>query len=319
MVSRRFLKTQIKLQHAISGRPVRRLAGCFLHPADQQLLARLTAPQTYQAVECAARGEIFIHWFYCEREGELMTPCERFHLNMLLHFNVPNRVKAIHLRCAARGEVTDAMRNMVRALSAGHATVDFRMVEPKACWELETFQEAVEYALQTGDFVYYAHFKGVSRFAGASRSQAFSSDLDICFWSYLMYSALFEAPEDAKAVGPLPHRGITKSYMSKDISWSCIPDRERAFHYSGSFQAFSGQHLRACLEARGLGTPEKRQALLWAGDPYTVEMFLSLVVPQQDVWSLSTADYKSTWGMYTVYSSHHFQSYRERFVQLFKE
>lgn len=254
---------------------------------DHSLLDRLTSPnETRMAVKCDPKGSLFIHWFYRDRVEDRLGMCEIFHLNMLRYFNVMDRVDAIHIRCAWDGEMTDAMREAVRWLECGHAKVDFRVVRQKDSWEHDTIKEAAECAIRTGEFVYYTHFKGVTRvpdplFGGSVRGGY--GALDIYYWSWLMYWALFNAPEDAIAVGPMLRNGINKSYSYSniDISWSAL--KGELYHYVGSFQGFDGAELGRRLGKMGLGDISARARKLWIGDRYTVEMFLSLVFGRGDV------------------------------------
>lgn len=237
------------------------------------------------------RGELFIHWFYRDRKSDRLSRCEIFHLNMLQYFNVLDRVKVIHIRCASPNlSPTAAMLHAIEILSAGKAVVDFKCVLPKPSWEHDTIKEAAEYAAETGEFVYYTHFKGVSRVTdslfGSSRGGC--GDLDIFYWSWLLYSILFGAPSYAKAIGPLYRCGVNKSYEQGrsryGIAWSALRGRP-PHHYAGSFQGFDGSFLKKKFKQLGLEHHADRESKLWVQDAFTVEMFLSLVFDCSEVYS----------------------------------
>lgn len=257
--------------------------------ADKLLLGRLTTLNAYRMpVYASPKGELFIHWFYRERKEDLLGRCEIFHLNMLRYFNVMDRVNVIHIRCASNGPTTQAMKVAVVFLSCGHAQIDFRIVPQADSWEHDTIKEAAEHALATGEFVYYTHFKGVSRvedplFAGSTR-QGYGA-LDIFYWSWLLYCGLFLAPENVRAIGPMLRNGINKtySYNSFDISWSAL--RGDLYHYVGSFQGFDGKALKERFALMGLANEKDRLKKIWIRDRYTVEMFLSLVFPRPEVYT----------------------------------
>lgn len=294
-----------------------------LSVSDKALLERLTTLHDFRMpYDGEQYGELFIHWFYRDRTADRLSRCEIFHLNMLQYFNVLDRVEVIHIRCASRSAITGAMKKAIEILSSGKATVDFKIVPQKGSWEHDTFKECVEYAIATGKFVYYTHFKGVSRFGDSAlgmvqRSCRNSIDLDIAYWCYLMYRGMFEAPIGVSAIGPLPYNGINKSYRNKDISWSRLHNKAHAYFYCGSFQAFSGQYLVQCLEQLRVYDATHRNNRLWKyEDPYTVEMFLSLVAKREDVYSLPIS-FSETRDIYHVYSSRHIGLYYDDFVKLF--
>lgn len=291
--------------------------------AEKVLVSRLTTLQEYHPLEQPnPRGELFIHWFYVDRVGNELTRCETFHLNMLKYFNVPDKVEVIHIRCAYRGDfLTSAMENTIKALSNGKASVDFKIVTPKSSWEHDTFKECVEYSVSTGKFVYYTHFKGVTRMDDSNaidsrRILRRSSDLDILYWCYLMYRCLFTAPPNVKAIGPLAHKGMNPSYRNRDISWSNLCTGDEVFHYCGSFQAFSGKYIKESLEACNMSTQSCRNSKLWVGDPYCVEMFLSMVALKDDVYSLNVP-YESTNNIYKVYQHHNIPEYEKDFLSMY--
>ena len=293
-----------------------------LSASDLALLERLTTLHDFRMPYSGRQyGELFIHWFYRDRSADRLSRCEIFHLNMLQYFNVLDRVEVIHIRCASRGVMTVAMRKAVEILSSGKAEVDFKIVEPKKSWEHDTFKECVEYAVETGKFVYYTHFKGVSRMGDSSlgisgRVLKGSSDLDILYWCYLMYLALFDAPKGVKAIGPLLHLGKNKTYYNRDISWSQLCRGDEVFHYCGSFQAFSGEYIKDCLLQCKLGDVVARSNKLWVDDPYTVEMFLSMVSLKKDVYSLDVP-YEATIGIYKIYSNRRIIKYQPKFESLY--
>lgn len=291
---------------------------------DRALLCRLTTLNDYSMpYDGDSKGELFIHWWYRDRNADLLTTCEIFHLNMLRYFNVMDKVDTIHIRCIAESDsITGAMQEAISILSKGRCTLDFKISSRNSRkWEHDTFKEATEYAVSSGKFVYYTHFKGVSRIGDlrlgiAPRLLRGSTDLDIYYWCYLMYLALFNAPSDAKAIGPLIHLGLNHSYRNRDIKWSNLCKGNEVFHYCGSFQAFDGRYISDCLEACSLGTFQARLDNLWVGDPYAVEMFLSMVTLKDDVYSLDV-DFKDTTGMYNIYRSHKIPQYREDFLNLY--
>ena len=227
------------------------------------------------------KGELFIHWFYRKRTMDRLSKCEIFHLNMLQYFNVVDRVEVIHIRCAATNDsMTKAMFQAVEILSRGRATVDFKIVPQKKSWEHDTFMECVEYAVDEDKFVYYTHFKGVSRIVDYIFADHMSrnkyGELDVLYWSYLLYKSLFQdfAPEGTFAA--IIKDGCNKSYRDGkyDCSWTpgrVVPDH----HYAGSFQAFDGKKLYRKFYDLGMSRID-RASKLWVNDPYTVEMFLSL-------------------------------------------
>lgn len=291
---------------------------------DIQLLYRLTHLQEHiQSCSHTLCGELFIHWWYRDRLEDRLTSCEIFHLNMLQYFNVPSRMETIHIRCASSSvTMTNAMEQAIRILSKGKATVDFKLVPSNKGWEHDTFKEATEYAIGTGKYVYYTHFKGASRIGDASLGIAprllhTSTDLDIYYWCYLMYVGLFTAPNGYKAIGPLVHLGINGSYTNRDIKWSNLCKDSEVFHYCGSFQAFSGEYIKSCLEECSLGTLDVRLNKLWVGDPYTVEMFLSMVSLKDDVYSLDIP-YTCTNNIYNVYTHNRIPQYMDAFRRLYE-
>lgn len=305
---------------------VRELRAQHFHPScltdgDRFLLERLTTLHGYRIPYTGTpRGELFIHWFYRDRSEDRLSRCEIFHLNMLRYFNVMDRVEVIHVRCATTQGKTRAMEQAISIISEGHASVDFQLVTPKRSWEHDTFKECVEYAVSSGKFVYYIHFKGASRISDPTlgipgRILNHCSELDLLYWNYLMYLAMFNAPDGVKAIGPLLHKGMNKTYKNRDKSWSQLCTGAQVFHYCGSFQAFSGDYIRECLAACGMADRPVRDAKLWINDPYTVEMFLSLVALQKDVYSLNVP-YTATNGIYACYTNHKIPQYENGFKEL---
>lgn len=298
--------------------------GSYNSGYDKELLCRITTNNGFRTPYLGnTRGELYIHWWYRDRLQDELTSCEMFHLNMLRYFNVMDKVDVIHIRCSSSKMLeSSAMQKAVSILSCGKAIIDFKVTSASSGWEHDTFKEATEYAVSTGKFIYYTHFKGVSRIGDAKlgispRLVRGSCDLDIYYWCYLMYKALFDAPVNVNAIGPLLHKGINKSYKNRDITWSHLCKGDEVFHYCGSFQAFSGSYITSCLEACGLGSVNDRLHKLWVGDPYTVEMFLSMVSLKDDVYSLDVP-YGSTNNIYRVYSRNTIPKYRDEFNALLK-
>lgn len=291
---------------------------------DRNLLFRLTTHNGYRMpYDGDTFGELFIHWWYRDRNADQLTACEIFHLNMLRYFNAMDRVETIHIRCIAESQtITHSMQEAIDILSCGKCKVDFKIASRNSRkWEHDTFKEATEYAVSSGKFVYYTHFKGVSRIGDTRlgiepRLLRNSTDLDIYYWCYLMYLALFSAPKDVKAIGPLIHLGMNPSYRNRDIKWSNLCNGDEVFHYCGSFQAFLGTYISECLDTCNLGTIQDRLDRLWVGDPYTVEMFLSMVALKDDVYSLDV-DCQATIGMYNVYRRHSIPQYVDGFQNLY--
>ena len=315
------MSTRTQVLQRVRELRTRNLRVPHLSPEDKVLRERLTTLHDYVSpYNGTPKGELFIHWFYRDRTEDRLSRCEIFHLNMLQYFAVMDKVEAIHVRCATERGDTRAMEQAREILSSGSAILDFQVVKPKRSWEHDTFRECVEYAVSSGKFVYYTHFKGASRMADPSlgmpqRSCRGSSDLDIAYWCYLMYRGMFEAPDHVKAIGPLPYSGINNAYRDKDISWSRITDKSKAYFYCGSFQAFSGEYLSQCLSE--LHNPDLNIRLWNYRNPYTVEMFLSLVALRKDVYSLPVR-FSETHDIYHVYSRRHVGLYYDDFWRLYK-
>jgi hypothetical protein len=199
---------------------------------------------------------------------------------MLQYFNVLDRVEAIHVRCAARGRMTEAMKQAVSILSRGKATVDFQCVGQHKSWEHDTIKEAVEYAIASGKFVYYTHFKGVSRMGDSSIGLPIARNkyggLPVLYWCYIMYASLFNRSLSRDFNGVVLRKGCNVSYTTNnyDCSW-CIHKKRPDYQYVGSFQSFDGVALSDRFSMLGM-SKDDRNNKLWVNDPYTVEMFLSL-------------------------------------------
>lgn len=270
--------------------------------AGTDLLSRLTTLQDAQPYSYdSPRGVLFIHWYYRERKVDTLSRCEIFHLNMLRYFNAMNRFESICIRCASTVPyMTNAMSTAVKMLN-GKARIDFKLMVPNKGWEHDTFKAAVEYAISTGERVYYVHFKGASRIDDpifGTKGRGGYNELDVYYWCWLLYKGLFEAPDYAKAIGPLLRAGINKSYTDDtyDLSWAPI---ETPHHYAGSFQAFDGAYLKARLSALGLQFYGRRLSKIWVNDPYTVEMFLTMMYPMRDVYSMLVIGSLRNYNMYS--------------------
>ena len=259
----------------------------ILSAADISLLERLTTLQDFRMpYDGEQYGELFIHWFYRNRTADKLSRCEIFHLNMLLYFNVLDRVEVVHIRCASRGAMTGAMKKAIEILSSGKATVDFKIVPQKGSWEYDTFRECCEYAVSTGKFVYYTHFKGVSRMGDVSLGLDYkfvkgSTDLDILYWCYLMYFGLFNAPSGVRAIGPIRTNNHRMLKVYADNSWTRNIINHQDFFYRGSFQAFLGISLQENLKQLGVSL----NTTLPVGT-HTVELFLSAIFKECEIYSL---------------------------------
>ena len=263
--------------------------------------------------------DLFIHWYYLPRKIDRLTLCERFHLEMLHRFGVPNKVGTIHIRCACPGKLTDAMKQAVTSLSGYGASIDFKLVPQKRSWEHDTFRECVEFSVATGKFTYYTHFKGVTHIedpnvickyrngSKTDKSRVISA-INIMYWCYVMYRYMFEdTPNDSIAVGPLYYKGRPTLHYSDGESvprWSLPLDG----HYTGSFQAFNGKELEDRFLRKGVDR-DLRDKTLWVGDPYTVEQFLNMCFNPKEISSLSVYS-KSP---YTIYDDGSFPQYRKDF------
>ena len=288
---------------------------------DKELFSRLTTLQTYRTPYAGKpNGELFIHWFYRGRAVDSLSSCEIFHLNMLQYFNVMGKLDAIHVRCVYNGPVTEAMQKAIDVLSSGHASVDFKMVPQKKSWEHDTIKEAVEYSVATGKFVYYTHFKGVSRLVDDSLRQTSHRhkyrEMDILYWCYLLYAALFSGNLTRGFNGVLLRNGCNVSYAKNryDCSW-CAVGHLPKYHYAGSFQSFDGAVLKKRFDDLGLSVQD-RERKLWVRDPYTVEMFLSLCARPSEI---SFAHICVGTGSYTMYSRRMYGASLLKFINLYNE
>lgn len=304
----------------VGGHIVKQLKGLVpLSASDKELFARLTTLHRYRMpYKGEQRGELFIHWFYRSRKADQLSKCEIFHLNMLQYFNVLDRVKVIHIRCASPNlSPTAAMLCAIEILSAGKATVDFKCVLPKDNWEHDTIKEAAEYAAASGEFVYYTHFKGASRnwgdlsFGGRKNHCPYTS-LDLAYWSFIMYRGLFnDNAARHSVIGPIACDTINKEYLRLDLSWST----NSRYQYIGSFQGFDGKVLASAFERLGLTSQADRDKYIWWGGRYTVEMFLTLVFQESEVYSI--AQKESTAAAYLMYAESFFPPYKKLFQQLY--
>lgn len=288
-----------------------------LLPEEISLFDRLTTLQDYKMpYEGEPHGELFIHWYYCNRSVDSLSKCEIFHLNMLRYFNVLDKVEIIHIRCAATGSMTETMKVAVDILSQGKASVDFKIVQPKQNWEHDTIKEAAEYAVESGKFVYYTHFKGASRILERTLSKSGRENvhpLDVFYWSYIMYEGLFlKDTSKYMAVGPIASNRINREYLLRDLAWSTNPK----YQYIGSFQGFNGTDLARAFARLGLDR-RKRDAQVWWGGRYTVEMFLTLVFMENEVYSIAQMEDDSS--AYRMYTKDFYPSLKSRFKQLYQQ
>lgn len=287
---------------------------------ETALFNRLTTLQDYRlSYTGEPHGELFIHWFYRDRSVDRLSKCEIFHLNMLQYFNVLDKVETIHIRCAAKDVMSGAMKDAIGILSKGKASVDFKIVAPTGGWEHDTFKECVEYAVDSGKFVYYTHFKGVTHVVdsvlkGVYRNGAATCDitpLNILYWCYVMYRYMFvDVPAGASAIGPLYYPACaTMHYNRKQLAptWCFVPDG----HYTGSFQAFDGKVLRSKFLEMG-ASRERRDTELWVSDPYTVEQFLTLLFRPSEVSSACSVS-----RAYTLYDRGVLPQYKSDFDKLY--
>ena len=287
-----------------------------LSDEDRRLLEWLTADHGERMPYAGkAKGDVFIHWFYPERAEDRLSMCEVFHLNMLRLFNVMDRAERMHVRCACKCAMTDAMREAIAILGSGRAKVDFRPVPQLESWEHDTIKEAAEYAAETGNYVYYIHFKGASRLSEANLSKSGRENvnpLNVLYWSYIMYEGLFtDAPGTYKAIGPIACNRINKEYLFRDLSWTTRPE----YQYIGSFQAFDGRALSKAFERLGLDRA-RRDEVLWWGGRYTVEMFLCLIFLEEEVHAIAQMENEGT--AYAMYTAGFCPAIRKRFMNLYR-
>lgn len=299
----------------------RKFSATDLSPEDQAILDRLTTLHDYRAPYSGTpRGELFIHWFYRDRTQDRLSRCEIFHLNMLRYFNVMDRVEKIHIRCATERGQTKAMEQAISIISEGKASVDFQLVVPKRSWEHDTFKECVEYAVSSGKFVYYTHFKGISRIGDSSLGLEVTrhkyGEMDVLYWNFLLYSSIFNDSLSKGFNGVIIRNGINNSYATRkyDCTW-CVHKKLPNYHYVGSFQSFDGKVLAERFEAWGL-SKEGRAKKLWVGDPYTVEMFLSLCSTPTET---SFTHLCIGMGSYNLYTYSRYGASLHAFLELYKE
>lgn len=292
-----------------------------MNTTDRELFERLTTLHDYRLpYDGNPSGELFIHWFYRERSTDRLSKCEIFHLNMLQYFNVLDKLEVIHIRCASTTAMTGAMKHAVEILSSGKAVVDFKIVPQAKSWEHDTIKEAVEYSIDTGKFVYYTHFKGVSRIVDSSlglySARHKYGELDVLYWSYILYASLFDSSLSRSTNGVILRNGVNRSYMQNnyDCSW-CVHKSRPNYHYAGSFQSFDGSALSAKFECLGLSKKDRLKKL-WIGDPYTVEMFLSLCSTPTET---AFAHLGVGIGSYNLYKERRYGASLYAFMNLYKD
>ena len=247
------------------------------------------------------KGEVFIHWLYQNRNKDELSACEIFHINMLRYFGIPNGMETIHIRCACSYTyVTNAMNKAI-ALLKGSSKIDFQLVPNKDNWEHDTIMEASEYAVDSGKFIYYTHFKGSSRMSPIKedRRKPICTYIDILYWCYLMYRGLFTSQADLPAIGPIIYYGVNKEYVE-----GINKDYQRVnplYQYIGSFQAFDGKVLKNRFRELKLDNKEKRKKYIWnvSNGKYAVEMFMSMIFKEQQVHSIvQLPKRKAAYNMY---------------------
>jgi len=281
---------------------------------DISLLNRLVTLHDYRTPYNGEQyGELFIHWFYRNRSRDCLSRCEIFHLNMLQYFNAVDKVKVIHVRCASMLPMTGAMQKAVEILSCGRATVDFKIVQQKSSWEYDTFKECVEYASNSGAFVYYTHFKGVSRIGddtlGMDRKYVQdSTDLDVLYWCYLLYMGLFGNKVTANAVGPIRTNNHRLLKVYSDNDWTRNIKDNQDFFYRGSFQGFSGIALNENLKELGVSL----EKTLPVGT-HTVELWLSAVFKEKEIYSIPFTSLSMNTPGYHEYAKNVFPLHKNLF------
>lgn len=287
---------------------------------ETALFNRLTTLQDYRlSYTGEPHGELFIHWFYRDRSVDRLSKCEIFHLNMLQYFNVLDKVETIHIRCAAKGVMSGAMKEVIGILSKGKASVDFKIVPQKKSWEHDTFKECVEYAVALGKFVYYTHFKGVthvpdSNIIGLYRNSVKReiTPINVLYWCYVMYRFMFEVSHAGKpAIGPLFNPNGRTMHYNKNPKLFPKWAFPTTGHYTGSFQAFDGKFLQNRFTSIGSDVSERSHSL-WVSDPYTVEQFLAMCFKPQEVSCLT-----HLCGSYHMYDENRVPDYRMAFDSLY--
>lgn len=320
MASKRFEQLQHRLakKHVLASARWLQSRRPVPDPVGRGLFNLLTAPMEYRpSYNGEPFGELYIHWYYAKRHTDALSKCERFHLNMLQHFDVFNRVEKIHVCCAYSGAKTKAMDEATQILSQGKASVEFTVVLPKRSWEHDTFKRCVEDGVREGKYVYYVHFKGVTHIEDPILDVPYRNlggqitPLNIMYWCYLMYWALFvEAPRGTKAIGPIlyPKRPTLHYKDGKLVpKWAYIPKS----HYTGSFQAFDGKNLYQRFQELG-ATLDKRLQDLWVGDPYAVEQFLTLCFHEDEIHSIGAVHDTA----YAMYDSDFLPQHKAQFLAL---
>lgn len=283
---------------------------------DLELFNKLT---TVQDITCDYNGkpygELFIHWFYISRTQDTLTKCEIFHLNMMLYFSIPRKMSVIHIRLAYNGNyIPRPVNYLTDILKSYGCKIDLKIVKQKDNWEHDTIKEAVEYAITTDKYVYYTHFKGASRIKDSytiKSGRETVHPLNVLYWCYIMYKGLFAEYPIHKAIGPISCNRVNKEYLLRDLSWSTNPK----YQYIGSFQAFHGPSLLYAFNRLGLDS-NKRNKLLWWGGRYTVEMFLTLVFLENEVYSI--AQMEDECSAYNMYTKNFCPSIKTEFDNLFK-
>lgn len=292
-----------------------------IHKDHSALLARLTQLQAKGVqIQASPLGDVFIHWYYQKRTIDRLTRCEIFHINMLRHFGIPDRARAIHIRCASEYGMAPAMGPAIELLR-GNAEMDFKCVRPNGAWEHDTFKECVEYAIGNTGKTYYIHFKGVSHIADDAITASYRNgsrtnpgriieEIDILYWCYLMYRHLFGQEHALPAIGPLLHKGGTTLHYKDGKNtpkWAYHANH----HYSGSFQAFDGEYLKRRFDEFGADRAERDKAL-WVRDPYTVEQFLSMAFRPDEVSTLGEVS-----ASYKMYAANMFPELKAGFNHLY--
>lgn len=295
-----------------------RLGAYTLGAADLALFERLIQIQDISCTyDGEPYGELFIHWYYVERSSPRFTKCEIFHLNMFKYFSVPRKMSVIHIRLACKCSKTpEPVAEFVRIMESYGCRVDLKLVPQKSNWEHDTIMETAEYAVETGKYVYYVHFKGASRIIEQNVRSVRPTGIhvhpiNLLYWCYIMYKGLFAEKPVYPAIGPIACNRINKEYLLLDLSWSTNPN----YQYIGSFQAFSGVALKSAFERLGLDRP-RRNKLLWWGSRYTVEMFLSLVFLENEVYSI--AQMNGDGAAYKMFMTDFFPAMKREFLSVFK-
>lgn len=273
--------------------------GYILSKDELLLFDRLVSIQNISCnYEGKPWGELFVHWFYVGRNIPQWTKCEIFHINMFRYFSIPKKMSVIHIRLAYNGDIIPKpVVDFVKLMESYGCSVELKIVPQKDNWEHDTIKEAAEYAVSTGKFIYYTHFKGVSRIKDSFTRNVIrggTCPLDVLYWCYIMYRGLFLEFTGHSAVGPISCNRINKEYLFRDLSWSTNP----TYQYIGSFQGFNGKNLNRAFKRLGLDR-YARDKIVWWGGRYTVEMFLCLVFLENEVYTIAEMENENTaYGMY---------------------